>query len=188
MDGGKRNRIIIVATIAATVLLVAAGIASALLNPIPSSTGDPTRLVAASKSKERSAAAGRSGHASTRASALKLCSDIAPKAAKAYVTDSENRESELRKYFTTDAQARLTARTRSSATNRRKNNEKEQQREQGKRRADTATQRQTDAKAAVVHGQRPLMASMDGPDRRAPPRLAGPARMVRGHPRRGDWS
>lgn len=104
MDGGKRNRIIIVATIAATVLLVAAGIASALLNPIPSSTGDPTRLVAASKSKERSAAAGRSGHASTRASALKLCSDIAPKAAKAYVTDSENRESELRKYFTTDAQ------------------------------------------------------------------------------------
>ncbi|MFQ8744617.1 MAG: hypothetical protein ACLR82_02190 [Bifidobacterium longum] len=97
----RRNRLMLGATITAIILIVAANITLMLLHPSEATNTIPA-LDQARTGETTEPSAGTTDEAS-KPTATDVCADAAPKATKAYVTDSTDRDKQLDRYFAKDA-------------------------------------------------------------------------------------
>ena len=97
----RRNRLMLGATITAIILIVAANITLMLLHPAKDTDAIPAPAQAQT-GETTEPSAGTTGGA-PKATAMKVCEDIAPKATKAYVTDSIDRDRQVGRFFAKDA-------------------------------------------------------------------------------------
>lgn len=103
MDEHKRNILIIAATTAAIILLAGANIAHILATPAPrTDEADGRTTTAVIGGTEDSAPKGKA--AVEHQKPLEVCERLAPKAAAAYTSKSEDRDRLIKRYFSADAQ------------------------------------------------------------------------------------
>lgn len=101
-DNGRHDRLMIGLTILAIILIAAINIALVLIHPTTGGENATASVQAQAEATGRSKTETTQGEAA-RMTAVDVCADIAPKATKAYVTDTSDRDRLIAEYFTKDA-------------------------------------------------------------------------------------